>query len=290
MRPNKQSVDGAFLRRKLLLLTFPLASLLLLTGPAPLEAAETPKFSWTASISPGSTVTTAEFNISFTGLQSNSAVQLKLQPTDLVVGDDFSTAEGTARFTFKIPSSTSAGDFSVSAAGISNSGSAFSVVVATFSVAATGIVTDSTVRDGVLTLEILAGAAATFANPVIENGLSVTYGVIGDFIVRDDRTITKPGWILTASVSTLTLATDTSVTMPSSQLGIEPRISAGGVGVNAGLATLAGSAGYPFVFAEAPAGVQVSTTTLNGNLKLLAPQSLPVGTYSGTITITLVSR
>jgi hypothetical protein len=78
--------------------------------------------------------------------------------------------------------------------------------------------------------------------------------------------------------------------MASSQLGIEPRIIAGGVGVNLGQATFAGNAVYPFVFAEAPEGVQVSSTTLNGNLKLLAPQGLPVGTYNGTITITLVSR
>jgi hypothetical protein len=141
-----------------------------------------------------------------------------------------------------------------------------------------------------LTLEIPAGAAASFEEPVIENGLSVTYGTLGAFIVRDDRSVTKPGWILTASVSTLELATDSSVTMAASQLGIEPLVVAGGTGVNLGQVTAAGSAVYPFVFAEAPVGVQVSTTTMNGNLKLLAPQESPVGTYIGTITITLVSR
>lgn len=262
----------------------------MLTGPAPSKAAETPQFAWSASISADSTVTNAEFVVSFTGLQTTSAIQLKLQPTNLVVGDKFSTAEGTAQFIFNIPSSTAAGDYNIAAAGISNSGNAFAVVVATFTVGDTGMVSDSTVRDGVLTLEIPSGAAATFADPVTEKGLSVTYGVLGAFVVRDDRSVTKPGWIVTASVSTLTLATDNSINMASSQLGIDPRITSGGVGVNAGQPTIAGNAAYPFVFAEAPAGVQVLTTTLNGNLKLLAPQELPVGTYTGTITITLVSR
>jgi len=286
----KDSFTGVFHRLKATSLVITLALVFVPTGQLPLKAAETPKFAWTASISAGSTVTTADFNVSFMGLQSTSAVQLKLQPTNLVVGDGFSSADGNAQFNFKIPSSTQAGEYSINAAGIANSGNAFAVVVATFTVANTGIVSDSTVRDGVLTLEIPAGAAASFEEPVIENGLSVTYGTLGAFIVRDDRSVTKPGWILTASVSTLELATDSSVTMAASQLGIEPLVVAGGTGVNLGQVTAAGSAVYPFVFAEAPVGVQVSTTTMNGNLKLLAPQESPVGTYIGTITITLVSR
>jgi hypothetical protein len=54
--------------------------------------------------------------------------------------------------------------------------------------------------------------------------------------------------------------------------------------------TVAGSATYPFEFAASPAGVQAPTTTLGGNLTLLAPPQLPVGTYNGTITLTLMSR
>jgi hypothetical protein len=290
LKSTNDSFTGVIQTLKATFLVITLALVAVLTGTAPLKAAETPRFAWTASISADSTVTTAEFNVSFAGLQSTSAVQLKLQPTNLVVGDGFSSAEGSAQFSFKIPSNTSAGDYSINAAGISNSGNAFAVVVATFTVAPTGIVSDSTVRDGVLTLEMPAGAAATFQEPVIENGLSVTFGSLGAFVVRDDRSVTKPGWIVTASVSTLALATDNSVTMASTQLGIEPYVVSGGTGVNPGQATVAGNAVYPFVFAEAPLGVQVSTTTLNGNLKLLAPQELPVGTYVGTITITLVSR
>jgi len=235
-------------------------------------------------------VSTAQFDVSATGLEPNSAVQLTLQPTNLVVGDQFSTAQGTAQFSFKVPSTTQAGAYSIRAVGISNSGNAFSITVATFTVESTGIVNDSTVRDGVLTLEIPAGAAATFSEPGLEAGLSVTRGVLGAFNVRDDRSVSRPGWILTASVSSLTLSTDNSITMGSGQLGIDPRITAGGSGVNAGQETVAGSAVYPFVFAEAPAGVQASSTTVNADLTLLAPPNLPIGTYNGTITLTLTSR
>ncbi len=269
---------------------FPLVALIALLAPAPPAAVGTSTFGWVASISPDSTVTTAQFGVSFTGLQASSAVQLKLQPTNLVVGDQFATVDGTAQFTFQIPASTQAGDYIIRAAGISTSGSAFTVDVATFTVASTGIVSDSTVRDGVLTLEIPAGASATFAEPVLENGLSVTYGDLGAVVVRDDRSVSRPGWILTASASVLTLSTDNSVTMSSAQLGIDPRITAGGSGVNPGQATVAGTASYPFIFAEAPAGVHAATSSLDADLTLLAPPQLPVGTYTGTITLTLISR
>ena len=263
---------------------------LALLAPVPLVASGATAFAWAASISPNSTVSTAQFDVSFTGLQASSAVQLKLQPTNIVVGDQFSTIDGSAQFTFGVPSSTQAGDYIIRAAGISTSGSAFLVDVATFTVASTGIVSDTTVRDGVLTLEITAGATATFQDPVVEGGLSVTRGSLGSFIVRDDRSASKPGWIVTASMSALALSTDNSITMSAEHLGIQPSIASGGTGVNAGQATVAGRATYPFVFAEAPAGVQAPTTTLDGNLTLLAPPQLPVGTYNGTLTLTLMSR
>ena len=269
---------------------FPLVALIALVVPVAPAAVGTSDFGWAATISPDSTVTTAQFDVSFTGLQASSAVQLKLQPTNIVVGDQFSTVDGTAQFTFRVPSTTQAGDYSIRAAGISTSGSAFAVDVATFTVASTGIVSDSTVRDGVLTLEIPAGASATFAEPVLENGLSVTYGDLGAVVVRDDRSVSRPGWILTASASMLTLSGDSAVTMSSAQLGIDPRITAGGSGVNPGQATVAGTAIYPFIFAEAPAGVHAATSSLDADLTLLAPPQLPVGTYTGTITLTLISR
>lgn len=269
---------------------FPLVALIALAVPVAPAAVGTSTFGWAATISPDSTVTTAQFDVSFTGLQASSAVQLKLQPTNIVVGDQFSTVEGTAQFTFRVPSTTQAGDYSIRAAGVSTSGSAFALDVATFTVASTGIINDSTVRDGVLTLEIPAGASATFSEPVLENGLSVTYGDLGAIVVRDDRSISRPGWILTASASVLTLSTDSFVTMSSAQLGIDPRVTAGGAGVNPGQATVAGTASYPFIFAEAPAGVQSATTTVDAELTLLAPPQLPVGTYTGTITLTLMSR
>jgi hypothetical protein len=241
-------------------------------------------------ISPNSTVTSARFDFSFRGLGSNSAIQLTLQPTNLVVGDQFSTVDGTAQFSFKIPASTQPGDYSIRAVGVSNSGNAFAVVVATFAVASTGIVADSTMRDGVLTLEVPPGASATFDSPTLEDGRSITRGSLSNFVVRDERAASKPGWILNASVSSLTLSSDSSVTMSAAQLGVQPLVIPGGNGINAGQATTAGNASNQFLFAEAPAGVQAVTTTLGGNLTLLASPQLPVGTYTGTITLTLMSR
>ena len=259
-------------------------------APATNTAAGTTTFAWSATISPDANVTTADFTVSFTGLDANSAIQLSLQPTNLVVGDQFATAAGTAEFMFKIPSSTQPGDYNIRSVGISNSGNSFTVTVATFTVAPSGAVSGSTVRDGVLTLEIVAGSVAAFQDPAVEAGLSITRGTLSTFVVRDERAASKPGWIVMASVSPLTLSTDTTVIMTAAQLGIAPLVIAGGIGVSAGQATVAGSATYPFEFAASPAGVQAPTTTLGGNLTLLAPPQLPVGTYNGTITLTLMSR
>jgi hypothetical protein len=267
-----------------------IAAAVVLFATVPSTAKGNTSFAWTAMISPNSTVTTARFDLSFTGLDLNSAIQLTLQPTNLVVGDQFSTVDGNAQFSFNIPAATQPGDYSIRAVGVSNSGSAFTVVVATFAVASTGIVTDSTVRDGVLTLEVPPGASVTFESPVLEDGRSITRGSLSTFVVRDEREASKPGWILNASVSSLMLSSDSSVTMSAAQLGVQPLVISGGNGISAGQATQAGIAANQFLFAEAPEGVQEKITTLGGNLTLLAPPQLPVGTYTGTITLTLMSR
>ena len=267
-----------------------LGAVLALLAPAPLVATGTTTLAWTASITPDSNVSNADFALSFTGLDANSAIQISVQPVNLVVGDQFATADGTAQFTFKAPPSTPPGDYSVRAVGVSNSGSAFAVTVATFTVAPAGTVSGATVRDGILTLEMPSGVTATFQDPTREGGLSVTRGSLSSFVVRDDRAASKPGWVLTASVTPLALEADNLVTMPAAQLGITPLVLAGGAGIIAGQASVPGSAVYPMVFADSPAGVQASTTALGGNLALVASPQLPVGTYTGTLTLTLVSR
>jgi len=269
---------------------FSMAVVLLLFAPVPTQANSSATFAWTASITPDSTIANAQFDVAFTGLGQSSAIQITVQPTNLVVGDKFSNADGTAQFTFGVPPAIEPGDYSIRAAGVSNSGNAFVVVVATFTVAPSGSVNGASVRDGVLALEVPVGAAGTFQEPVLESGRSVTRGTLSSFIVRDERAASKPGWMLTASVSALTLSTDSSVTMSAAQLGVQPLVVSGGSGVYAGLGTTPGVATAQFVFAEAPAGVQAASTTLGGNLTLLAPPQLPFGTYTGTITLTLTSR
>ena len=269
---------------------FTFAVILLLFAPVPTHANSSASFAWTASITPDSTIANAQFDVSFTGLGPSSAIQITLQPTNLVVGDKFSNADGAAQFAFGVPPTIAPGEYSIRAAGVSNSGNAFLVVVATFTVAPSGSVNGASVNDGVLALDIPVGAVGTFQQPVLESGRSVTRGSLSTFIVRDERAASKPGWMLMASVSALTLSSDSSVTMSEAQLGIQPLVISGGSGVNAGLGTTPGVATAQFVFAEAPAGTQAATTTLGGNLTLLAPPQLPVGTYTGTITLTLMSR
>jgi hypothetical protein len=75
-------------------------------------------------------------------------------------------------------------------------------------------------------------------------------------------------------------------------LGIKPIL---GVNSGPGLPTvgaeqIAGSAVYAMQFAELVAGTYSTTTNLNADLKFRAPLGTTAGTYTSTLTLTLVSK
>ena len=147
--------------------------------------------------------------------------------------------------------------------------------------------------DGVLSLNVPSGASATIGSPTLVNGLSTSTGVLPNFTVTDARVVTHAGWTLTSSVANFVNASDASITIPASQLGIEPVIvsTTSGAGiVTAAAAQLAGSATPAATFAQATNGAAVGTTTFNANLKFVAPVGKPAGTYTSKLTLTLTSK
>ena len=248
---------------------------------------------WSVQITPASTLTKVQISISFSGLQVESAVQLKLMPTNLVVGDGFSSSDGTASFEFGVPATLAAGSYTIVATGITSTDSSFTAEVAAFDVGATGLITDTTLRDGPLSLEVTSGAVASFGAAYLMGNLSVTDGALGLFSVRDERVVSRPGWTLYASVADFVLSTDASVFLLKNQLGISPvrfAPESTAEGVELGLPTRPGLATYPMMFAEAEPGAMPGITTLDATLRLVAPPYLPVGTYNSTVTLTLVSK
>lgn len=147
--------------------------------------------------------------------------------------------------------------------------------------------------NGALALSVPAGAAATFGTPTLVNNVSTTEGTLPEFSVVDGRVVTREGWTVTTSVDEFVNAADATNTIAASQLGLEPRVVATGTdssGATAGTTQTAGTAAYPSTFAEAAAGYGTGTTVLSGDLTFVAPQNKAAGTYTSTLTVTVVSK
>jgi hypothetical protein len=147
--------------------------------------------------------------------------------------------------------------------------------------------------NGTLSLSVPASASATFGSPTLVNNKSTTTGTLPNVTVVDGRVVTRQGWTLSANVANFVNATDSAITIGKANLGVAPSVVAGSTtatGVTAGTATVAGSASYPFTFAEAAAASSVGNTVLGGNLTFVAPQEKAAGTYTSTLTLTLVSK
>jgi hypothetical protein len=144
--------------------------------------------------------------------------------------------------------------------------------------------------DGALSLNVPAGASATIGNPVLVNGLSTSTGTLPQFTVSDARVVSHPGWTLSSSVADFTYSGTPANSISKAQLGLEPVIvSTTAGGVTKGATQVAGSAVYSSDFAKATNAAQIGTTTLGGNLTFVAPVGKPAGTYTSTLTLTLVS-
>ncbi|TXK19482.1 hypothetical protein [Homoserinibacter sp. GY 40078] len=141
-------------------------------------------------------------------------------------------------------------------------------------------------EDAGLTLAVAANAA-TIGDPELVDGISVSTGTLPAITIHDARIVSHPGWTLTSTVTDFTNGTDT---IAKSQLGIKPTKASGPSGVAAGAEQLAGSAVYPSTYAEADASATVGDSVLGGDLTFVAPVGKPAGTYTSTLTLTLISK
>lgn len=252
----------------------------------------TGKVGFTVSMTSGSSITTSPITIEFNGGVANQSYVISVSPaggSSTILTTGTTDSAGAFLITFNLPSTLSAGDYELHAEGAGVGG--VSQVVATFSVASTSIVTNTSPTDGPLELVLTSDSVATFGTPSLTNNRSETLGAIGAFTVSDQRTVSKPGWTLTANVSQFTNSVDSAVTIPATNLGMAPSISAGSTASGVVLqARTAGAASYPYTLAEASAGQGVGETILTTQLLLLSPQDKPAGTYRSTLTLTLVSK
>lgn len=139
--------------------------------------------------------------------------------------------------------------------------------------------------DGVLGLVAPASATSTIGNATIVDGQSKSVGELGEFTVQDGRVASKPGWDLT--VTSVGDFVNGSTTISKANLGFAPTLVSGTASL--GTAQVAGSAAYPTRFAQLASG-NAGTTVLNADLVFLAPAGSPAGTYTSTLTVTLVSN
>jgi hypothetical protein len=144
--------------------------------------------------------------------------------------------------------------------------------------------------DGALSLVAPTNLDVAIGSPVLTGGtfgLSVSTGTLGQFSVQDNRYATHTGWTLTTNVADFA----GPIAVGKAQLGVKPvLVSAGSQagGVTVGTEQLAGAAVYPSTFASAVNNPTVGTTNFNADLKFIAPANAPAGTYTSTLTLTVV--
>ena len=147
--------------------------------------------------------------------------------------------------------------------------------------------------NGVLALTVPAGAAASFGTPSLVNNKSTTTGTLGNITVNDGRVLTREGWDLSATVADFKNSTDATNTISKSQLGVAPKLVVAGTaatGVTAATAQVAGAASGSYGFASGLAANTVGDSVLNADLTFVAPQDKAAGTYTSTMTLTVVSK
>ena len=150
----------------------------------------------------------------------------------------------------------------------------------------------STPTDGEFSIIDTSGSnVVNLTNPALVNGQSVVSGKLGTFKVTDLRQVSKQGWDLKTTVTSFVKGTDS---IDNSALGITPSsVSNAGSGATApvlGAATISGSAVYPWTFASLAAGSFSGVSVFNADLVFTAPAAKPAGTYTSTLTLTLISK
>lgn len=150
----------------------------------------------------------------------------------------------------------------------------------------------TTPADGEFSIIDTSGSnTVNLTNPTLVNGASVVSGQLGTFKVTDLRVASKPGWDLKTDVTDFAKGSDT---ISKSALGIAPKqISNAGTGATAatlGTAQITGAASYPWNFASLAAAAFSGVTVYNADLVFTAPAGSPAGTYTSTLTLTLISK
>lgn len=142
--------------------------------------------------------------------------------------------------------------------------------------------------DGTLSLTVPADASVTFGTATLVNNKSTSTGTLPQVTVTDERYSTKLGWSLQAN---LTDFVSGSNTIGKNNLAIVPSIVTNAGGVTASSTPLAGSAvAYPYTIADATVNNGIGTSVIGGGLTFAAPIASPAGTYTSTLTLTLVSK
>lgn len=247
---------------------------------------------FSVSIVSGGSLTNSPLTFALSGGVATQSVSVLLRPVNgasstLVSGT--TDEQGAFSASTFLPATLAAGDYELLSDGPAVGST--QQVIATFSVASTSIVTNTSPQDGALELIMTAQSVANFQKPLLVSNRSETLGALGAFSVRDGRSVSKPGWTLTANVLDFVNAASANDTIAASNLGLAPAISQGSTASGVHIyATTAGAASYPTVFAEASAGSGVGTTTLTSQMLLIAPRTAPAGTYTSTLTLTLVSK
>lgn len=156
--------------------------------------------------------------------------------------------------------------------------------------------------NGQLALSIPNSASATMSSPSLVDNFSVTTGTLGAITVNDGRVVTRDGWDLKATVADFVNGSNSAIKIAASQLTITPSItsspSAGNVQAGTGGAVVNSSTPFTLASQAAAGGATagnvdanyVGTTVVNATLSLKAPQWKPAGTYTSTITITVISK
>jgi len=234
-------------------------------------------------------------NATFTAATSGTPAQdsIKWQKAESTATTTFADVSGATTGTLVVTSATADDNGDIyravatnSAGSVNSSSAVLTVSETTGSVAMSAGVVNAV--DGALSLSVPTNASITFGTPTLVLNKSTATGTMPNITVNDGRVNSRPGWSLSASVTDFVFSTNT---ISKAQLGFAPaKVSATAAGTQAGATQVAGAATYPAVIATGTAANAVGNTVLNGVLTFVAPQEKPAGTYTSTMTLTVITN
>jgi hypothetical protein len=234
-------------------------------------------------------------NATFTAATSGTPAQasIKWQKAESTATTTFADVSGATTGTLVVTSATADDNGDIyravatnNAGSVNSSSAVLTVSETTGSVAMSAGVVNAV--DGALSLSVPTNASITFGTPTLVLNKSTATGTMPNITVNDGRVNSRPGWSLSASVTDFVFSTNT---ISKAQLGFAPaKVSATAAGTQAGATQVAGAATYPAVIATGTAANAVGNTVLNGVLTFVAPQEKPAGTYTSTMTLTVITN